>query len=1406
MSFKNSSFMKEYITLPDLEKNILQILSIAYARLTQTQLLACLAASGIKTKEGQRFDYGTKNDRFKLLRSSLDALLATDILNGQSRSVLVMNRGYIEILTRHLAAEKKFKAMAGTVQYTLNLTEEGLAQKKNLSMDQLIAGMRILFYQKKETQANALYERFIRQVSDKESITTVWEKICWSPFDPDWFRLLPQHIHTDFLKEPYLRDLVSWNQTDFRADYLESLVMEGSEKCESNLEAAVLEKWMLTGQQERLKVWLKTHGKKDKAVENSLCLKGWMAFCKGENAASILLYEKALDLLNNRTNGKKEIFFSRFMGVFYILALIKEGSDDSFSRAKTCLAEEMNQEYGFDRVYELLDNLLDYLQGNSRGADIILQNHIWISSWHSSRFSSNLTTNFFTLLGYYWVDRKEAKNELKNIKNLHTLAAKNQYVWFADELNGLIQNLSKPDKTENLSCLTGLIRENRIWEHTLNALLSLYVKPSPKKRKQKQEKGHDQRMAWFLDYNNNGKCTISPREQKRNAKGVWTKGRPIALKRLCEERRSFPCLTDQDKKICGHIYANYYKDGWYTKEEYIFDNDYMPDVVGHPLLFLSDGTTRMDLVYGKPELTIKKKGKDQFAFVLSPRPQRNFKADHVVVQDTPTRIKLVSLDTRYQAIADILGKEAIFPASAKNKIVQVMDVLAGDITIHSDIEGSSDTVSEAEADPTIHVQLSPLGQGLKLSMVVYPLGKKGPWYTPGSKGKNVIAGGNGIQMKTTRNLEAEKGLADRLINGCPTLAAAEENDGEWHFPGLEESLELIQELAAYAEADGVVVEWPEGKPFELVGNASFNNCRLNIKGGEDWFTLTGQVVVDERLTLEMGMLLEYLEKSPTRFVEIQPGQFVELTQAFRKRLKALDRYAVRHGKEVKFHPLAALALEGFFREAGTLRSNRKWKAHIARLQTQSDPLLAPPSTLNAELRNYQLDGINWMNCLSDWGVGACLADDMGIGKTMQALAMLIKHAPQGPSLVIAPTSVCANWIDEANRFAPSLNPVLFGGNKRKKILKDIGSFDVVICSYGLIQQKKGAAMLSEVPWQMVVLDEAQAIKNFATQRSRSVMELRAAFKVILTGTPIENHLGELWNLFQFINPGLLGSLEQFNENFAVPIEKEGDAQAGKDLKRLIQPFILRRTKAQVLEELPPRTEILLDIDLSKEELAFYEALRQQALERLSSDDETHGGQKHLKILAEITKLRQACCHSELVNKEISIPSSKLAVFSEILGELITNGHKALVFSQFVGHLSIVRKYLDKSRIKYQYLDGSTPAAQRQKAIHGFQSGEGDVFLISLKAGGVGLNLTAADYVIHLDPWWNPAVEDQAADRAHRIGQRRPVTIYRLITRGTVEEKIVHMHRRKRKLADSLLTESDLSGKMSAEELLALIQE
>ncbi len=317
------------------------------------------------------------------------------------------------------------------------------------------------------------------------------------------------------------------------------------------------------------------------------------------------------------------------------------------------------------------------------------------------------------------------------------------------------------------------------------------------------------------------------------------------------------------------------------------------------------------------------------------------------------------------------------------------------------------------------------------------------------------------------------------------------------------------------------------------------------------------------------------------------------------------------------------------------------------------------------------------------------------------------------------------------------------------------------------------------------------------------MALKGDFKIITTGTPIENHLGELWNLFQFINPGLLGSIKRFNEKYAIPIERDKSHQARLRLKKLIQPFILRRTKAQVLEELPPKTEITLSVEMTPEESAFYEALRQKAIDNIESFD-FGKGEGYLRVLAEIMKLRRACCHSRLVVPGHSLESSKIRLFGEVVQELMENNHKALVFSQFVDYLAIIREYVEGLNISYQYLDGSTPMKERKRSVDAFQSGEGELFLISLKAGGLGLNLTAADYVIHMDPWWNPAVEDQASDRAHRIGQKRPVTIYRLVTKGTIEEKIVNLHQHKRELADSLLEGSDMSGKITTEQLLQLI--
>jgi SNF2 family DNA or RNA helicase len=426
---------------------------------------------------------------------------------------------------------------------------------------------------------------------------------------------------------------------------------------------------------------------------------------------------------------------------------------------------------------------------------------------------------------------------------------------------------------------------------------------------------------------------------------------------------------------------------------------------------------------------------------------------------------------------------------------------------------------------------------------------------------------------------------------------------------------------------------------------------------------------------------------------------------------------------------------------------------------------------------------------------------MGLGKTLQALALLVEHAPRGPALVVAPTSVCGNWLAEGRKFAPTLRIVPLSGD-RDKLLRELGAYDVLVCSYSLLQQE--SERLSEVRFQIAILDEAQAIKNPGALRTKAALALSAQVRVALTGTPVENHLGDLYSLMRFLNPGLLGSAQQFEKRFAKPMQRDGDRAAGQLLKRLIKPFMLRRKKSEVLDDLPPKTEITLRVEPSAEERALYAALREQALEKLATPGPS--AQARMRVLAELMRLRRAACHPRLVLGDTAPPGSKLSAFLELVEELREGGHRALVFSQFVDHLAIVRAQLDERGIAYEYLDGSSTPQARGQAVEAFRAGKGDLFLISLKAGGFGLNLTAADYVVHLDPWWNPAVEDQASDRAHRIGQTRPVTVYRLVMQGSIEEQILALHEQKRELADSLLEGTGAASSLSIDELKTLLSE
>ena len=891
-----------------------------------------------------------------------------------------------------------------------------------------------------------------------------------------------------------------------------------------------------------------------------------------------------------------------------------------------------------------------------------------------------------------------------------------------------------------------------------------------------------------------------PREQKRNARG-WTKGRPIALQKLCDHLELYTYLNDQDQRICQCIETETLSNGYgYTSTQYNFSaGKALKTAIGHPLLFWANETgsiieqTPLELTAGEPALEILKKNK-RLLIRISPWAAENNKV--AFIKQGAHKLKIVEFNLQQQQIAKILGEQGLtIPQSAKQEVLDSISAIAPLLTVHSDIGGAGAVDAKkvnADVRPVFH--LEPAGSGLAMACYVQPLGENGPLFHPGLGANSVFAEIDGKNVHTQRSLKKETESFNEVINQCPSLMGS--IDWEWRLEDPDDALETLMQLQDLA--DSVILTWPKGKKIQLSKPADIHQMQISVRKQRDWFSLQGELQLAENDVIDMTQLLQLLAQSPGRFLRLGENQFLTLTQELRKRLQDLHQYS----DDLRFHPLAAQALETIT-DGMQVKQSKPWKEQLNKINSARDLIVQIPSTFQAQLRDYQHEGFQWLSRLAHLGAGACLADDMGLGKTIQALAAAVQRAPQGPALVLAPSSVILNWQDEAQRFAPTLNVKRFGAGDRQQMLDQAAAFDLILCSYGLLQTEH--ERLAAVDWQTLIADEAQAIKNVHAKRSKAAMALNADFRIITTGTPIENHLGELWNLFQFINPGLLGSLDQFNKRFAVPIEVHNDRDAQRRLKNLIQPFILRRLKTDVLTELPARTEITLRVELSAEETALYEALRRQAVERIAETDD-HPGQKRIKMLAEIMRLRRACCHPQLVMPETNINASKLQAFSEIITEMQDNGHKALVFSQFVDHLQIIKAYLEKQNIVYQYLDGSTPIKQRKTAIDAFQSGIGDVFLISLKAGGVGLNLTAADYVIHMDPWWNPAVEDQASDRAHRIGQQRPVTIYRLVASNTIEEKIVKLHSQKRDLADNLLEGSEMSGKMSVEVMLELIEE
>ena len=1374
MTNQEQDLISAYESLPLSQQEVLELLSVVYRPVARRRALEFVQQARVDLPSAG-------GSEFAGLNAVVRNLIGKKLLIEEERRIQC-NPDIVEAITR--SAERMGRLRRWDQAANQLIPERAIRGRRSFfrrSQPELIEQLRMALHLNDAKRFNDLMVSWKATSPGRFGLNNLCHDLFAQPFDGEWL-----YTRVPAIRDPALHHLIDTAHLTLMpssgpVDLLHRIANElgglGQE-----LEVVVRHE-LLVGRLDDAERLLQSHN-----TALSELFRGWLCFLRGDCEQALSHFDGAVRQSRKQT-GKREVLLPFVVDAFYLLALIASGDPVRNGQARSYIEFATRKRPADQAHYQALLYAARLAEGRGERADDLGD------AWKKCDAEPPLFQLFiYTVL--CWADEEAARAARGKIIALARYSASNGYPWAESEFRQILHRTSAeppefPVGEGGFSPLLDTVFSQTPWERSLLALERLSSSATDR-----GEASGESRMTWRVSVVNHS-LSVAAFQQKLGKSGRWSKGKPVSLKLLHSGARN-DCLTAQDSKVCAAIEK--VEPGKYAPTHYRMRDDRAAEaLVGHPLVFRADNPDiSVEVVKDDPQLRVTAEG----SFVrIKLLPQPPDFGNVIATAPSPTRVTVCRFLKKHREIISFLGREGLLvPAGSQHAVTRAISAASRLVTVHSDVAGAEVDAADVSADSTPQIHLTPHGEGLRAEPLVRPFASEGPAFRPGAGGRVVFAIIGGQQTRAQRNFEEETRRLDAVKSSCGVLLKAHWDGTAWILDDPHDTLVLLEQL--HLVGDEVLVAWPEGEPVRVRQRLSTDCLSLKIRKSEDWFEIDGSAELDPGLVMGLRELLEHVREAPTRFVQIGDKEFVALTERFRKRIQELAAFAESYGNRLRVPPSRSHALEALVEDAGSVDADEQWERRVARIREARllDPVV--PSTLQAQLREYQAEGFRWAARLSAWGAGACLADDMGLGKTVQALAVMVSRAPNGPALVVAPTSVCANWIDEARRFAPTLRPLEFGPGNRQQMLRDVKSFDLVVCSYGLLHQE--ADGLAEVRWDTVVLDEAQAIKNRETLRSRAAMRLRCDFRMITTATPVENHLGELWNLFHFINPGLLGSVESFHESFARPIQVDGSGGARDRLKRLIGPFILRRTKSEVLDELPAKTEITLRIEMPREERALYEAVRQQAVERLDSQALEADG-NHLRILAEIMKLRRACCHPQLAMPGTEIAGSKLATFLDTVAELIDNAHKALVFSQFTSHLAIVRSHLDQQGISYRYLDGSTPARDRKREVDAFQSGEGNLFLISLRAGGQGLNLTAADYVIHLDPWWNPAVEDQASDRAHRIGQTRPVTVYRLVMKDTIEEKIVGLHSSKRDLADSLLDGTDMSGKISAEELLELIR-
>ncbi|MCR5312958.1 MAG: DEAD/DEAH box helicase [Bacteroidaceae bacterium] len=1105
---------------------------------------------------------------------------------------------------------------------------------------------------------------------------------------------------------------------------------------------------------------------------------------KGEYAAAVKFFSMALKI-KNRSTDLKNVYLNSIINYYLILAYKHEGSVDSQNKMRV-FANKKDVLYNPCLVPSKI--LVDSFLGINDA-----ENKKTISRELTSSNNTGITLLFlYYLLAKYLGCKIDSSINLPYPKpNFGILRHElSEFLDLTDEERQQLKEAygDKPALTT--------IHRLEDWELVVQKLTRTLGGETLVDEQEKSSR------LMYLIHNWDFDNEIEVREQTRLKNGEWGGGRIVSNVRYMSG--ALDCMNEADKRIQQKCISTYGVSLYDIIEEMAHENrlyagSYAPFEQVH-------------VTEEKPYLVIDKKDD---GFHITSNIKVDQIVDNIVIRrHSMTNFSFIKINPKQYQLYKPLLELGVFPLKSENTLKELLPRLGVEIEIHSGLIDGGSTLSSVDGDSKVCVQILPNKDGSYWTHIcAKPIVTSGRTFSLGKGEKAFVDEYEGERVWVNRDMEGEKQnrkvIRAALIDIFRTMGdyARQFTDDLLDFVD-EESCNLepdmLLPLVEYIQEhqDFIYVEWPEGKKLKIKGAQGAGSWTANIKSRGSWFEIEGDVQIDENNVISMSALLDLINQSKGRYIKLGDGEYLALNESLNRQLRAINAISARDRGKIHISPFSAAMLgeenlhgEVIFNIDQNLRDLRK------RIEECSTYAPEVPKDLNGTLRPYQKEGYQWISRLNSWGAGALLADDMGLGKTVQTISFFLLKKDDGPSLVVAPASVAPNWLSEFEKFAPSLNACFLNTSAdRAQTIKDAKAGDVIVTTYGLLLSVKDE--ITEKSWNVACLDEAHIIKNRGAKTSGVAMKLCATNRIMLTGTPIQNHLGELWSLFQFVNPGLLGGYEDFQRRYIIPIERDEDMERQEMLDKVVHPFMLRRTKNAVLHDLPEKTEIYQKIELSDEELTIYEAIRNKAEKML---EERGNEAPDINVLAEITRLRQASCSASLVEKNWRGQCSKINALLELLSDVIEGDNRALIFSQFTSFLDIVRSALDKAGIKYLYLDGGTPVAQRIKLVQSFQDGECPIFVISLKAGGLGLNLTNANYVFHLDPWWNPAIEQQATDRAYRIGQKQAVTVYHLIAQNTIEEKIIRLHETKRNLAENILQGTESTFKLTGKDLLEMIK-